>query len=90
MPIRNILRCIGDVVKDNPRVVQFVLNSSVSRWPFCPPFGRTEVYISIYLLLLNKRDTREDVTVTVGISWIDIPNPLINIVERCQMMFPLH
>ena len=44
---------IGDVVKDYPRVVQFVLNRTISRLPLRPPLGRAEVNVSVYLLLLN-------------------------------------
>ena len=75
-----LLGRIGDVIKDNPRIVQFVLNVSIRTLPLCPPVGRAEAYISINLLLLNIGDIRENVTVTVGVSWIDIPNPLINVV----------
>ena len=71
---------IGDIVKDNPRVVQFVLNASVSSWPLCPPLGRTEVDISVDLLLLNIGDKSKDVAVTVSIGRIDVPNPLINVI----------
>ena len=81
---------VGDCVKDNPWVVQFVLNCSISTFPLGPPFGRAEVYVFIDLLLLNIGEEREDVTVAVSVCRIDIPNPLINIVERCQMLFPLH
>ena len=81
---------IGDIVKDNPRVIQFVLNASVYTFPLCPPLGRAEVYVSHNLLLLNIRDTRENVTVTVGVSRIDIPNPLINVVQGCQILVPLN
>ena len=76
-----LLGGIGDIVKDNPRVIQFVLNASVNTLPLRPPLGRAEVYVSHNLLLLNIRHTRENVTVTVGISRIDIPHPLINVVE---------
>ena len=48
-----LLGGIRDVVKDNPRVVQFVLNVTISRSPLRPPLGSTEVYISVDLLLLN-------------------------------------
>ena len=81
---------IGDVVKNNPRVIQFILNSSIWTWPLRPPLGSAEIYISVNLLLLNIGEEREDVTVAVSVCRIDIPNPLINIVERCQMLFPLH
>ena len=74
---------VGDFVKDNPRVVQFVLNCSISTIPLGPPFGRAEVYVFIDLLLLNVGEEREDVAVTVRIRWIDIPNPLINVIQGC-------
>ena len=76
-----LLGGIGDVVKDNPRVVKFILNSSISRLPLSPPLGCAEVYVSVYLLLLNKGDKCEHVAMTVGIRRIDIPHPLINVVE---------
>ena len=85
-----LLGGIGDIVKDNPRVVQFVLNASVSSWPLCPPLGRAEADISVDLLLLNIGDTREDITVAVSISGIDIPNPLINVIQRSQMLVSLN
>ena len=72
---------IGDIVKDNPRVIQFVLNASVYTLPLRPPLGRAEANVSVYLLLLNVRHTREDVAVTVSICRIDIPDPLINVVQ---------
>ena len=72
---------IGNVVKDNPWVVQFILNSSVGSCPLGSPLGRAEVYVSHNLLLLNIRDTRENVTVTVGVSRIDVPHPLINVAQ---------
>ena len=84
-----LLGGIGDIVKDNPRVVQFVLNASVSSWPLSPPLGRAETDVSIDLLLLNIRHKREDITVTVSISRINIPNPLINVVQWSQMLVPL-
>ena len=71
---------IGDIVKDNPRVVQFVLNASVSCWPRGPPLGRAEADISVDLLLLNIGDKSKDVAVTVSIGRIDVPNPLINVI----------
>ena len=85
-----LLGRIGDVIKDNPRVVQFVLNASVSSWPLCPPLGRAEVYVSHNLLLLNIRHTRENVAVTVGVSWIDVPHPLINVAQWSQILVPLN
>ena len=85
-----LLGRIGDVIKDNPRVVQFVLNASVSSWPRDPPLGRAEADISVDLLLLNIGDKSKDVAVAVSISWINIPNPLINVIERRQMLIPLH
>ena len=85
-----LLGGIGDVVKDNPRVVQFILNSSIGTLPLSPPLGCTEAYVSVDLLLLNIRDTREDIAVTFGISWINIPNPLINVIQRRHMLIPLH
>ena len=85
-----LLGGIGDIVKDNPRVVQFVLNASVSSWPRDPPLGRAEADISVDLLLLNIGDKSKDVAVAVSISWINIPNPLINVIERRQMLIPLH
>ena len=75
-----LLGRIGDVIKDNPRVVQFVLNASVSSWPLGSPLGRAEVYVSHNLLLLNIRHTRENVALTVSIGRIDVPNPLINVI----------
>ena len=78
-----LLRGVGDFVKYNPRVVQFVLNCSISTFPLGPPFGRAEVYVFIDLLLLNIGEEREDVAVTVRIRWIDIPNPLINVIQGC-------
>ena len=84
----DLLWGIGDVVKDNPRVVQFVLNCSISTFPLGPPFGRAEVYVFIDLLLLNVGEECEDVAVTVRIRRIDVPDPLINVVERCQKLVP--
>ena len=84
-----LLRCIGDVVKHNPRVVQLILNCSISGWPLGSPFSCAKVYVSIDLLLLNIRDKREDVAVTISIRWIDVPNPLINVIQRRQMLIPL-
>ena len=75
-----LLGGIGDIVKDNPRVVQFVLNASVCSWPLGSPLGRAEVYVSHNLLLLNIRHTRENVALTVSIGRIDVPNPLINVI----------
>ena len=49
--------------------------------PLGPPFGRTEIYVSVDLLLLNIRHEREDVAMTVSIRRINIPHPLINVVE---------
>ena len=72
---------IGDVVKNNPRVVKFILNSSISRLPLSPPLGRAEAYVSVYLLLLNVGDKCEHVAMTVSIRRINIPHPLINVVE---------
>ena len=81
---------IGDIVENNPRIVKFVLNSSIHRLPLGTPLGRAKVYVSIDLLLLNKRYTREDVAVTVSIRGIDVPNPLINVVQRCQVLVSLN
>ena len=81
---------IGDVVENNPRVVKFILNSSIHRLPLGTPLGRAKVYVSIDLLLLNKRDTREDVAVTVSIRRIYIPYPLINVIQWSQMLVPLN
>ena len=81
---------IGDIVENNPRIVKFVLNSSIRRCPLGTPLGRAEADVSIDLLLLNKRDTREDVAVTISIRGIDIPNPLINVVQRCQVLVSLN
>ena len=75
-----LLGRIGDVIKDDPRVVQFVLNASVSSWPLCPPLGSAEADISVDLLLLNIGDKSKDVAVTVSIGRIDVPNPLINVI----------
>ena len=84
-----LLGGIRDVVKDNPRIVQFVLNVTISRWPLRPPLGSTEVYISVDLLLLNIWDKCEDVAVTFSIGRVDISNPLINIIKRSQHLIPL-
>ena len=75
-----LLGRIGYFVKDYPRVVQFVLNGSIGCCPLCSPFGRAEVNVSIYLLLLNVRDKSEDIAVTLGVCRIDISYPLINVV----------
>ena len=80
---------IGDVVKNNPRVIQFILNSSIWTWPLGPPLGSAEIYISVNLLLLNIGEEREDVAVTVAVSRIDISNPLINVAQWSQMLVPL-
>ena len=80
---------IGDVVKHYPRVVKFILNNTISRWPLRPPLGCTKVDVTVDLLLLNIRDVCEDVAVTVGVSRIYIPNPLINIIKRSQHLIPL-
>ena len=72
---------IGDVVENNPRIVKFVLNSSIRGCPLGTPLGRAKVYVSIDLLLLNKRDTRENVAVAICIFGIDVPDPLINVVQ---------
>ena len=71
---------IRDVVENNPWVVKFVLNGSICRWPLGPPLGCTEIYVSVYLLLLNVGNKREDIAVTVGVCRIDISYPLINVV----------
>ena len=81
---------IGDVIEDYPRVIQLVLNWTISTLPLGPPLSRAEVDVTIYLLLLNEGDTREDITVAVCISGIDIPNPLINVIQRSQMLVPLN
>ena len=81
---------IGDVVENNPRVVKLVLNGSICRWPLGPPLGRTEIYVSVDLLLLNIRHEREDVAMTVSIRRVDVPNPLINVIQWSQMLVPLH
>ena len=81
---------IGDVVENNPRVVEFILNSSICRWPLRPPLGRAEANVSVYLLLLNVRHTREDVAVTVSIRRINVPYPLINVIQWSQMLVPLN
>ena len=81
---------IGDVVKHYPRVVKFILNNTISRWrPLRPSLGCAEVDVPVYLLLLNVGDKCEHVAVTVGISRIYIPNPLINIIKRSQHLIPL-
>ena len=72
---------IGDVVKHYPRVVKFILNNTISRWPLRPPLGCAEVDVPVDLLLLNVGDKCEHVAMTVGIRRIDIPHPLINVVE---------
>ena len=81
---------IGDFIKDNPRVIKFILNGSISTFPLGPPLCRTEADVTIYLLLLNIGDTREDIAVTVRVCRIDVPNPLINVVQRRQVLVPLH
>ena len=81
---------IGDVVKNNPRVIQFILNSSIWTWPLGPPLGSAEIYISVNLLLLNIGEEREDIAVTAAVSRIYVPNPLINVIQRCQVLVPLH
>ena len=81
---------IFNIVKDNPRVIQFVLNASVYTLPLRPPLGRAEVYVSHNLLLLNIRHTRENVAVTVGVSWIDVPHPLINVAQWSQILVSLN
>ena len=81
---------IGDIIEDYPRVVQFVLNRTISRWPLRPPLGRTKVDVTVDLLLLNIRDVCEDVAVTVGVSRIDVSNPLINVAQWSQMLVPLN
>ena len=73
---------IGDVVKNNPRVIQFILNSSIWTWPLRPPLGSAEIYISVNLLLLNIGEEREDIAVTAAVSRIYVPNPLINVIQR--------
>ena len=75
-----LLGRIGYFVKDYPRVVQFVLNRTISRWPLRPPLGCAEVDVPVYLLLLNVGDKCEHVAMTVSIRRINIPHPLINIV----------
>ena len=45
---------IGDVIEDNPRIIQFVLNVSISTLSLCPPIGCAEADVSVDLLLLNK------------------------------------
>ena len=81
---------IGDVVENNPRVVKLVLNGSICRWPLSPPLGCTEIYVSVYLLLLNVGNKCEDVAVTVSIRRVDVSDPLINVVQWSQMLVPLH
>ena len=73
---------IGDVVKNNPRVIQFILNSSIWTWPLGPPLGSAEIYISVNLLLLNIGEECEDIAVTAAVSRIYVPNPLINVIQR--------
>ena len=85
-----LLRGIGDVVENNPRVIKFVLNGSICRCPLGPPLGSTEIYISVDLLLLNIGHERKDVAVTVCIRWVNVPDPLINVIKRSQMLIPLH
>ena len=81
---------IGDVVKDYPWVVKFILNCSISSCPLGPPFSRTKADVTIDLLLLNIGDTREDVAVTVSIRRINVPHPLINVIQWSQMLVPLN
>ena len=85
-----LLGRIGDFVKDDPRVIQFILNSSICSWPLGPPLGRAEVNVSVDLLLLYIGDKRKDIAVTVGVCRIDISYPLINVVQGSQMLVPLH
>ena len=54
-----------------------------------PPIGRAEADVSVDLLLLNIRHKCEDVTVTVGVSRINVPNPLINVVKWSHILVPL-
>ena len=81
---------IGDVVENNPRVIKFVLNGTICRCALGPPLGSTEIYISVDLLLLNIGHERKDVAVTVSIHWINIPNPLINVVQWSELLVSLH
>ena len=81
---------IGDVVKHYPRVVKFILNNTISRWPLRPPLGCAEVDVPVDLLLLNIGHERKDVAVTVSIHWINIPNPLINVVQWSELLVSLH
>ena len=80
---------IGDIVEHYPWVVQFILNCSISTWPLGPPLSRAKVNVTIDLLLLNIRHAREDVAVTVSISWINVADPLINVAQWSQMLVPL-
>ena len=73
---------IGDIVKNNPRVVQLILNRSICTLPLGPPLGSAEIYISVNLLLLNIGEEREDIAVTAAVSRIYVPNPLINVIQR--------
>ena len=85
-----LLGRIGDVIKDNPRVVKFILNGSISTRPLRSSFSRTKIDVSVDLLLLNIRDECENVAVTIGVSRINVPDPLINVIKRSQMLIPLH
>ena len=49
-----LLGRIGDVIKDNPWIIQFVFNVSISTLSLRPPIGRAEADVSVDLLLLNK------------------------------------
>ena len=49
-----LLGRIGDVIKHNPRIIQFVLNVSISTLSLRPPIGCAEADVSVDLLLLNK------------------------------------
>ena len=48
-----------------------------------------EVDVATHLLLFDVRHTREHIAVTLSISAIDVPDPLVNVVERSQWLVPL-
>ena len=87
---RNLLWGIGDVLKYNPRIIQFIRNWTISILLLYASLACAEVDVAINLLLLDVRETREDVAVTLSVSVIDVPDPLINIVQRSQCLVSLN
>ena len=55
----------------------------------CASLGGAKADVPINLLLFNKGDTGEDVAVALRVSAVDIPDPLVNVVERSQWLVPL-